>query len=63
MLDESNLMTTKEVSKLLRVGEWTLRNWRQKAIGPNYYSMEGNIRYSKANVEQYLNSRSALHSE
>ena len=57
MLNESNLMTTKEVAKLLRIGEWTLRQWRKKAIGPNYYSIEGNIRYSKATVEQYLDSR------
>ena len=57
MLIESELMTTKEVSKLLRLGEWTLRQWRKKSIGPDFYSMEGNIRYSKVNVEQYLKSR------
>ena len=54
---ECKLMTTKEVAKLLRVGEWTLRQWRKKGIGPDYYSIEGNIRYSKATVEQYLDSR------
>jgi hypothetical protein len=50
------LLTGKQVSKILGVPEGTLRYWRNVGLGPVWHKLEGSIRYDLADVEAYVQS-------
>ena len=50
------LLTGKQVSKMLGVPEGTLRYWRNVGLGPVWHKLEGSIRYDLADVEAYVQS-------
>lgn len=60
------LMTTKEVSELLRVPVPTLRYWRHRGEGPRSFSLSGRkggrVMYRKADVVAYVEERLAASS-
>lgn len=55
------LMTTQEVSELLRVPVPTLRYWRHRGEGPRSFSLSGRkggrVMYRKADVVSYVEER------
>ena len=50
------LLTPPEVAALLRVSEWTLKNWRRKErrAGPPFIEVEGLIRYRRGDLAGWL---------
>lgn len=55
-----NLLTTAELAEYLKVDEETLRRWRQTGGGPRYVNLHGDkgaVRYRRAEVERWLQSR------
>lgn len=53
---ESSRMTTEQVAAYLSVSVETIRSWRAKKIGPDFYKFEGNIRYDLEDVKAYVES-------
>ena len=51
------LLTAKEASAVLKVGESTLAHWRIENRGPDYIMVEGVIRYELSALHNYLNER------
>jgi Helix-turn-helix domain len=52
------LLTGKQLSKMLGIPEGTLRYWRSVGLGPVWHKLEGSIRYDLVDVEAYVqNSR------
>ena len=49
------------VSEYLGVSIYTVRKWRSRKRGPNYYKYEGCVRYEKAELEEYKRSRTVRH--
>jgi hypothetical protein len=49
------LLTTGEVAELLRICEWTLKEWRRKRVGPPFLRLGGwAIRYPWPGLVAYL---------
>jgi excisionase family DNA binding protein len=55
------LMTSKEVAEYLNVHPQTLDRWASKGAGPAYIKVEGNRRYSEADLKEWLNERKVRH--
>ena len=53
-LDSARFLTTKDLSKLLRIPEGTLRQWRCSEVGPKWHKLRGSVRYDKTDVESFL---------
>ncbi len=51
------LLTLGETSKLLKISEGTLANWRSKGIGPIYIKLNGAVRYDKGQLVDYIRSK------
>jgi len=54
------LLTSEEVSKLLKVSIVTLSRWRGNGKGPPFIRLEGDkgtILYRESDIEEYLNNR------
>jgi excisionase family DNA binding protein len=53
-----DLLTTREVAKLLQVKGGTLENWRYNRVrghkGPAYIKVGGVVRYRRADVERWM---------
>ena len=47
-------VTTEQVAEMLGVAAGTLRYWRHTGVGPQWFKLEGAVRYDLAEVEQYL---------
>jgi hypothetical protein len=47
-------MNTKQLSVLLEIPEGTLRQWRCAGVGPKWHKMRRNVRYDRAEVEQFI---------
>ena len=52
--DADTLLTPEEVSRELRVRPSTLRQWRHKNRGPAYTRVERFIRYTRADLDAYI---------
>lgn len=52
----SILYTPEQVSELLNISIGTLRNWRNKGIGPKYIKLNNSsaVRYPKEYYEDYI---------
>lgn len=50
----ASLITAKEVAKSLGIQPDTLSKWRQQDKGPKYQKLGGTVRYSEADVAEYL---------
>jgi hypothetical protein len=48
--------SSRQVAVMLGLPEGTLRSWRATGVGPNWYKLEGSIRYSETDVRKYLDS-------
>jgi predicted DNA-binding transcriptional regulator AlpA len=53
----NKLLREGEVATLLRVSVVTLRRWRMLRQGPPYFHLGRNVRYSLADIENWLNTR------
>ena len=52
----NNLLTTKQVSKLLSISEKTLANARWSGVGVSipYVKLSNSVRYKQSDVEAYI---------
>ena len=57
VLSEFQLLTEKEVSSLLKSALQSLRNDRSKGRGLPYYKLGKSVRYSLADIDNYLSAR------
>ena len=48
------LLTPAQVATLLDTNVATLQCWRQKGCGPVYHKLGKHVRYTRADVKQYL---------
>ena len=48
------LLKGKEVAAMLGVAESTIRYWRHVGLGPQWFKLEGAIRYDLVEVHKYL---------
>ena len=56
--DLEKMMTTKEVSKYLRISEAALYEYRRTGTGPNYVRLNDRlVRYRKSDVDEWLNAK------
>jgi excisionase family DNA binding protein len=54
MHDDSQLLKTKEAAELLGLKAVTLRIWRMKGTGPDFYRVNGRaIRYRRSDLEAF----------
>lgn len=50
-----DLVGAVEAGKLLGVGDWTLRKWNKKGLGPPRYTFgDGQIRYRRDEITDYI---------
>ena len=54
------LFTTVELAEHLETNPGTLSNWRITGIGPRFVKVGTSVRYREADVEDWLESRSAV---
>jgi len=60
------LLTSEEVSKMLKVTIVTLSRWRSSGKGPPFIRLEGEkgtVLYRESDIEEYLNDRRIIPSE
>jgi predicted DNA-binding transcriptional regulator AlpA len=50
-------LTDRQLALLLSVSLPTVRKWRIRGVGPHYKKLEGSCRYSMADVESWIASR------
>ena len=50
-------LTPGELALALRVRSSTLANWRAASRGPDYFRLEGNLRYRMSDVKAWLRGR------
>ena len=50
----SNLIKEVEAAQYLRLRPKTLRQWRSRGCGPQYYRAGGSIRYDQKHLEEFL---------
>ena len=48
------LLTDIEAAEFLRIQAGTLRNWRVAGKGPAYYKVGGRVRYSEADLREFI---------
>ena len=56
-LESEGFLTSNEVAELLRVPPATVRQWRYKGVGPRGYRVGRYIRYSPADIRDWLESQ------
>ncbi len=59
--ERSELMTTDEVARRLRVNPCTVRRWRLDDVGPRYLRVGSIYRYPAGDLEEWI-SESVRHS-
>ena len=52
--DYPRFMTTRQVGEFLGISPYTLSDWRIQGRGPRFHKFEGNVRYSRTDVDNYL---------
>lgn len=55
----TELLTPRELAKMLRVAERTVERWRETQVkgGPPFVQVGGVVRYRRSDVEHWLNDR------
>lgn len=53
----SEAMTTKEAAAYLGKAEGTVRNWKDKGIGPDWIRVGGSVRYTKDALDEFVRKR------
>ena len=53
-LTKSKLIDDKEAAKIIGVSHYTMKSYRLRKIGPHYYKMGRAVRYSKKDLNDYL---------
>jgi DNA-binding transcriptional MerR regulator len=53
-MDENILLTTEQVAAALQVRPQTVRKWRLIGYGPNFFRVGGRVRYSLADLNDFL---------
>jgi hypothetical protein len=56
-MEQSQLLTEKEVSGLLRIPLQTLRNNRSRGYGIPYLKLGRSVRYAQADIIEYVDSK------
>lgn len=55
------VLTPKEVARILKIDEFTLGNWRTQGIGPSYFKLHESprsaVRYRRSAVVAWIGSR------
>ena len=51
------LLSPGEASKALAVSSRTLNRWRLNGNGPRYYVIEGIVRYSRKDIDSWLDEK------
>lgn len=51
------LLTTREAAAFLRLGKPTLERYRLTGQGPRYFKLNSAVRYPRAELEAWLESR------
>jgi len=54
-------LDTRSAARFLSVSEDTLRAWRSRKKGPAYTKVEGAVRYSINDLEEYLSAHRVQH--
>ena len=54
MKQMSNLLKEAEAARFLRLKPKTLREWRSRGCGPQFYRVGGAIRYDQKHLQQFL---------
>lgn len=49
-----DLLTSREVAAMLRVSLRTIEDWRRKKRGPRWVAVGPLVRYSRADVAEYI---------
>lgn len=60
MKETKEFLSAVEVSEILGISPFTLRDWRMNGKGPNYFRSEGKfgrVRYRSADVAEYIRQR------
>ncbi len=53
-MSEMKFLTAKEAAQLLRLSEGTLRNWRNKRIGPAFVKFGARVLYAEDALAAYV---------
>jgi len=56
-MEQLNAFTPKEAGRYLGVAEATLRLWRSRDAGPRYFRAGKLIRYRRADLDSWIESR------
>ena len=54
ILEFPQFFSEKEAAAYLSVSLSTIRRWRRKRIGPDFYQFGGVVRYSKAALDAFI---------
>lgn len=54
----TNLLTPKDVAKILKISERTLANWRTQGMGPKFLKVNNkSIRYNEKDIEKFISKK------
>jgi len=59
-MDVTELFTLAEASEYLSISVPTLNMWRHLNKGPAYFKVGGKVRYEKADVDRWVQSRKVV---
>ena len=51
------MYTTRQAAEYLTLSRETLRTWRYRGVGPRYHRFGRAIRYSKQDLDDWINAR------
>ena len=54
------LLTTKELAKVLNIDDRTPESWRMRGVGPRFIRVGGLPRYRPSDVREYLDANAAV---
>lgn len=57
-INESKLLTPKEVANILGLNQASLRNWRWKGSGPVFIKVGHLVRYKQSDVNKFIEEQS-----
>ena len=53
---EKKFLTAREVTKLYAIPLGTLSQWRTRKTGPDYFKINGSVRYSVEELDRFFES-------
>lgn len=56
-LDGLEMLTSREVGRILRVSRWVVNRWRRERLGPPFVRIGRTIRYPRWRFDQFVNQR------